>query len=388
MELTKTQRERIFDAVKENRKNYDSDTKHATALGLSKAWYSAIKNGDTERVSMATLVTLARRLNVSLRSEMEWKAAETPVFTYITQQLEYCQQSSLSGLLCDVPNIGKTFTAKAYVRTHKNAIYVDCGQVKTKMRMIRHIAKEFGVNFNGRYADVYDDLVYYLKSIERPIIIDCGQVKTKMRMIRHIAKEFGVNFNGRYADVYDDLVYYLKSIERPIIILDEAGDIAYETFEELKALWNATEHCCGWFMMGANGLKKKIRCGMERETNSYEEMFSRYGGKFNRITPEDQKERTKFLEAQSYIIKKIRCGMERETNSYEEMFSRYGGKFNRITPEDQKERTKFLEAQSYIIAKLNCPEGGDVRQIMNRAGGNLRRVYTEIEKQVLNGREN
>lgn len=127
MELTKTQRERIFDAVKENRKNYDSDTKHATALGLSKAWYSAIKNGDTERVSMATLVTLARRLNVSLRSEMEWKAAETPVFTYITQQLEYCQQSSLSGLLCDVPNIGKTFTAKAYVRTHKNAIYVDCG---------------------------------------------------------------------------------------------------------------------------------------------------------------------------------------------------------------------------------------------------------------------
>lgn len=294
MELTKTQRERIFDAVKENRKNYDSDTKHATALGLSKAWYSAIKNGDTERVSMATLVTLARRLNVSLRAEMEWKAAETPVFTYITQQLEYCQQSSLSGLLCDVPNIGKTFTAKAYVRTHKNAIYVDCGQVKTKMRMIRHIAKEFGVNFNGRYADVYDDLVYYL-----------------------------------------------KSIERPIIILDEAGDIAYETFEELKALWNATEHCCGWFMMGANGLKKKIRCGMERETNSYEEMFSRYGGKFNRITPEDQ-----------------------------------------------KERTKFLEAQSYIIAKLNCPEGGDVRQIMNRAGGNLRRVYTEIEKQVLNGREN
>ncbi|WP_181215071.1 AAA family ATPase [Phocaeicola faecicola] len=293
MELTKTQRDRIFDAVKENRKNYDSDAKHATALGLSKAYYSSIKNGETERVSTATLVTLARRLNVSLRSEMEWKAAETPVYTYITQQLEYCQQSSLSGLLCDVPNIGKTFTAKAYVRTHKNAIYVDCGQVKTKMRMIRHIAKEFGVNFNGRYADVYDDLVYYL-----------------------------------------------KSIERPLIILDEAGDIAYETFEELKALWNATEHCCGWFMMGANGLKKKIRSGMERETNSYEEMFSRYGGKFNRITPEDM-----------------------------------------------KERAKFLEAQSYMIAKLNRPTGCDIRQIINRAGGNLRRVYTEIEKEVLNGKE-
>ena len=49
-------------------------------------------------------------------------------------------------------------------------------------------------------------------------------------MIRFIAKEYGINSNGRYADVYDDLVYYLRSIERPIIILDEAGDMNYETF--------------------------------------------------------------------------------------------------------------------------------------------------------------
>lgn len=292
MNVTTEQKKRIAAAIQDNRQNYPSDSKHAAALGINTAVYSRLKKGEYDNVmSDANFITIARRLGVSLRNEIAWKAAETPTYKYITQQLTACQQSSLSGLLCDIPNIGKSFTAKVYVRTHKNAVYVDCGQVKTKMRMIRFIAKEFGVNAHGRYADVYDDLVYYL-----------------------------------------------KSIERPIVILDEAGDMAYETFEELKALWNATEHCCGWFMMGANGLKKKIRCGMERETNSYEEMFSRFGGKFGRVTPEDE-----------------------------------------------RERAKFMDVQVAMIAKINAPAGTDVQTLVGKSKGSLRRVYTEIEKMVMQG---
>lgn len=135
---------------------------------------------------------------------MEWKAARTATFEYITAQLEFCQKGGLSGILCDMANIGKTFTALYYVKGHRNAVY-----------------------------------------------IDCAQVKSKQRLIRKIAKEYGVSSNGRYVDVYDDLVYYLRSIETPLIILDEAGDLQYEAFLELKALWNATEHCCAWYMMGA-----------------------------------------------------------------------------------------------------------------------------------------
>lgn len=105
-----------------------------------------------------------------------------------------------------MPNIGKTFTAKAYVKQHKHAVYVDCSQVKTKLKLIRYIAKEFGVTSNGRYSDVYEDLVAYL-----------------------------------------------RTIDTPLVILDEAGDLQYEAFLELKALWNATERCCAWYMMGADG---------------------------------------------------------------------------------------------------------------------------------------
>ena len=160
-----------------------------------------------------------------------------------------------------------------------------------------------------------------------------SQVKSKQRLIRHIAREFGISTNGRYVDVYDDLVFYLKTLDTPLIILDEAGDLQYEAFLELKALWNATERCCAWYMMGADGLKEKINRSIE--------------------------------------CKKV---------GYTEMLSRYGDKYSKVTPDDAKEREVFLKAQAAMVAKLNAPESTDIVKVVNRTGGSLRRVYTEIEK--------
>ena len=229
---------------------------------------------------------MARRLGVTLRQEQAWNAAETPTWVFITQQLTVCQESGLSAILCDIPNIGKSFTARAYAKSHKNAVYIDCSQVKTKLKLVRKIAKEFGV---GSY--------------------------------------------GRYSDIYEDLVEYLRTIDTPLVILDEAGDLQYEAFLELKALWNATERCCGWYMMGADGLRAKIDRNVEC----------------------------------------LKVG-------YAEMLSRFGDTFSRVTPEDEKERQKFLKAQAAIVAKVNAPAGTNIMQIVSVSDGGLRRVYTEIEK--------
>lgn len=285
--ITTEIRNRISEAIRANRANYPSDAKHAASLGITTSVYSAVKNGQTERVlSDANWISIGRRLGVSLRGEMEWRAAQTPTFQFITSQLEICQAGSLSGIMCDLPNIGKTFTARHYVKTHANAVY-----------------------------------------------IDCSQVKTKLKLVRKIAGEFGVDSKGRYSDIYDDLVYYLRGIDNPLIILDEAGDLSYEAFLELKALWNATERCCGWYMMGADGLKEKINRSIE--------------------------------------CKKV---------GYTEMLSRYGDRYSRVTPEDGKERKQFLIGQALIVAKVNAPEGSDAATIARKSGGALRRVYTEIEK--------
>ena len=285
--ITTENKKKILAAITANRVNYPSDAKHAASLGITTSLYSAVKNGQTERVlSDANWISIARRLNVSLRGEIEWKPAQTSTFKYVNAQLEFCQEASLSGILCDIPNIGKTFTARYYVAHHANAVY-----------------------------------------------IDCSQVKTKVRMLKKIASEFGVGTHGRYVDIFEDLVYYLRSIDSPLIILDEAGDLQYEAFLELKALWNATERCCAWYMMGADGLKEKINRSIE--------------------------------------CKKV---------GYTEMLSRYGDRYSKVTPDDGREREKFLNEQARVVAKVNAPEGTDIALVVRKSGGGLRRVYTEIEK--------
>lgn len=285
--ITAEIKKQILEAITANRVNYPSDAKHAASLGIATSVYSSIKNGQTDKaLSEANWITIARRLGVNLRGGIEWKAARTATFDFISAQLEACQNAGLSAILCDIPNIGKTFTARYYVKGHRNAVY-----------------------------------------------IDCSQVKTKQKLVRKIATEFGVNGNGRYSDIYEDLVFYLRSIETPLIVLDEAGDLQYDAFLELKALWNATERCCAWYMMGADGLKAKIDRSIEHQKVGYTEMFSRYGDKYSRVTPADN-----------------------------------------------KDREKFLMDQAAVVAKVNAPEGTDIAAMVRKTAGGLRRVYTEIEK--------
>ncbi len=165
------------------------------------------------------------------------------------------------------------------------------------------------------------------------VYVDCSQVKTKQRLFRFIAREFGLNSTGKYADVYDDLVFYLRSIERPQIILDEVGDLVYEAFLEVKAVWNGTEGCCSWYLMGADGFKAKLERGVEFKTVGFAEIRSRCGDRYNNITP-----------------------MEGE------------------------QREAFLLGQAMMIAQANAPEGTDYREIARRSMGSLRRVYTIITK--------
>ena len=285
--ITESQKSKILAAIAANRQQYPSDAKHASSLGISTSVYSDIKNGRTDKaLSDANWISIARKLGVNLRSGMEWKAARTATFEYITAQLEFSQERGLSAILCDIPNIGKTFTARQYVKEHRNAVY-----------------------------------------------IDCSQVKTKTQLVKKIAAEFGVGSRGWYHDVYEDLVYYLRSIDRPLIILDEAGDLKNEAMLELKALWNATERCCAWYMMGADGLRARIDRSIEMKMVGYTEMFSRYGDRYSKVTPDDG-----------------------------------------------KEREAFLNAQARLVAKANAPEGADIAQIVRKTRGGLRRVYTEIEK--------
>lgn len=286
--ITNELKQRILTEMTERRLLFSgSDAKYALSLGISGSQYNRIKNGELDRVlSDSNWISLARKFEMTLSNVPEWKTARTPMYEFITEQLNFCQDNSTSRLLCDVADIGKTYSAKCYVKSNKNAVYVDCSQVKTKQKLVKFIAKEFGVGHTGKYSDVYADLVFYL-----------------------------------------------RSIPNPLVILDEAGDLDYQAFLELKALWNATERCCGWYMMGADGLREKIR----RSINN----------------------------------KKV---------GYTELFSRYGNRYQKPSPDSSSEIKDFKMVHAAMIIKANTEGDVDIQKMITKSEFSLRRIYDEISK--------
>jgi DNA transposition AAA+ family ATPase len=270
---------------------YGSDAKFAVSIGISGSQYSRVKNGETDRVlSDANWITLARLLDVNINSDAAWKTAATPVYQYVTAQLEICQREGLSSMLCDLSDIGKSYAAKDYAKNHTNAVY-----------------------------------------------IDCSQVKSKQKLIRKIAQQLGIGCSGKYAEVYENLSFYIKTLPNPLIIIDEAGDLQHDAFLEIKALWNATEHCCGFYMIGADGLEHKMRVSIDNQKVGYTELFSRFGKRYGKIIPAGD------------------------------------------------ESKKILDATALMIIKANAPTGSDYNRILRSTMGedgkpSLRRINNELAK--------
>lgn len=237
--ITEKIKQQIRKALIADLANFTSGFKHATALGINVSTHNQIKNGITDDIlSEAKWIMLARRFNIQLNSKPGIKTVKTFVFEAVYAKLRFAQENSVSGILCDRADIGKTHTAKIYTRENKNVVY-----------------------------------------------IDCGLYKTVQRFIRGIAREFGLNYTGNYYEVRDGLVFYLTTVRNPLVILDEFGDLPYNVYLEFKALWNATDRYCGWFAMGADGLSKKIERHINNRVVGFAEIFSRMGNGFQRITP-------------------------------------------------------------------------------------------------------
>lgn len=224
-----------------------SDGAFAKQQGINGSVWSRLKNGETEGLLKDTQwLNLGRELNVSL-NQRKWNMARTEVFDAIKSDVEFCQKHAKGMVLVDDCAIGKTFTAKYLSKTLNNCFYIDGSQCKEKNLFIR----AFG-------------------------------------------KAVGLDHTGRISDIKANIKYYLRMLENPVIILDEAGDLGYTAFLELKEFWNGTEGVCGWYLMGADGLRAKIERGITYRKVGYRELLSRYSNKFMKIIPTDRNERLAF----------------------------------------------------------------------------------------------
>lgn len=248
MEITNQYKKEVRAALIERRNNFGgTDAQFAKIYGLSGAIYSRLKTGEIERIiSDSQWLNIGRELDINLR-KTKWKIVRTKVYENIEASIQFCQNFSTSVILVDECGIGKTFSAKNIVKTLKNAFYVDCSQAKSKQQFIKLLAKTIGLDPKGKYVDVKATLKYYL-----------------------------------------------IQLQKPVIILDEAGDLEYTAFLELKEIWNATDGFCGFYMMGADGLKSKIEKGINNKKVGFAEIFSRFSDEYIKLTPTGIDNKTAF----------------------------------------------------------------------------------------------
>lgn len=248
MNLTKEYKIKVISELLNARQKFGgTDGQFAKQFTINPAVYSRIKGGEVDGIiSDVQYLNIGRMLNISTR-ERSWKLVKTLVYKMIEEEVMFCKQYSKARILVDEPEIGKTFAAKHLARTIKNCFYLDCSQAKTKKVFVQKIAKAIGVDQNGKVADVMENVKY------------------------------GLNV-----------------LDAPVVILDEAGDVEYSVVLLIKELWNATEDSCGWYMMGADGLRRKFESGISSRKVGFRELFSRYSSRFGSIVPLEKESKRTF----------------------------------------------------------------------------------------------
>ena len=149
-ELNLEYKERIVQAIKDNSFKYKYAKAQAISIDINPAQYSRILNNDFEGVlSDQKWNEIASKYNVPINAlKFQWQTAVTASYDFIYKQLEACQEMGISGIFCDISDLGKTFTAKDYVSRHRNAILIDCSRYKSRTELLRAMAKEFGIDHN------------------------------------------------------------------------------------------------------------------------------------------------------------------------------------------------------------------------------------------------
>ncbi len=249
MEIPNEFKQKIRAAVLEARELFEgSDESFAKSIGLNAAVFSRFKNGEIEKIiSDSNWIAMARQHQVT-RNGNNVKVVKTQVYEQLEDSLNFCKEFSKAMIFSDECDIGKSFCARHIVKKMRNAFY-----------------------------------------------IDCSQTKTRQQFIRALAKVVGVDPTGKYIDVKSNLKWALNNIEKPLLVMDEAGDLEYTAFLEIKEIWNATENSCGMYLIGADGLQTKLDKGFKRKTVGFAEILSRFSDEIIKVVPTGKDNREAFF---------------------------------------------------------------------------------------------
>jgi hypothetical protein len=212
--------------------NYSSDNKASTALGISNAYVSQIKNGKWDAISDDMWRKVGKLVGYSVDEGVIH--ANTRTYEAITKCFDNSRLYSNVFAGVAKSGSGKTYTLDRYRQISQNVFYYKCKRSTTPKEFLSEIMRSMGKGTNTT------------------------SIAALLRQLENLCER----------------------LELPIIIIDEIektrNDILYLTID----LYNTLHRKAGIVYLGTPYFKDRIETGAERGRMCFPEMLSRFGGKF------------------------------------------------------------------------------------------------------------
>jgi len=222
--------------------NYTSDNKASTALGISNAYVSQIKNGKWDAISD----DMWRKLSKLVGFSMEDGVIHADTRTYVAIKQCFDNSKLYSNVMAAIARSGsgKTYALDRYRQLSQNVFYYKCKRSTTPKEFLTELLRSMGKNAT------------------------MGSIAALLRQLENMCER----------------------LELPIIIIDEIektkNDILYLTID----LYNTIHRKAGIVYLGTPYFKERIERGVERGRMCFPEILSRLGGKFIEVPSANSKD--------------------------------------------------------------------------------------------------
>lgn len=208
-----------------------SQNKWARVNGLSSANVSQVLKGNWDHISDAMWRKFAHATGYTTSG---WRPAETRDFKLLTKTLRFAQNRSLSLGISHNAGSGKTFACRYYKESTPNAFYLNCGEHFTKKVFLQKLGKSMGLDVDGMKA----------------------------------------------TDMIDKIIDEAGAKHKPLFILDEADKLNDRVLMYFIELYNNLDGKCGFVLIGAPFLRKRVETGAKKDKMGFREIYSRIGKRF------------------------------------------------------------------------------------------------------------
>jgi hypothetical protein len=219
---------------------FESQNRAANSLNnISAGTVSTILNGKFESVSdemfrsvRAQILTPGPSPNGEGRG---WTVVETPLFRDVTGVLVKAQKESEVTWVIAPAGAGKTLSAQAYIREHRNVYYLLCDEDMKKWDFVRELAQAVGLKFRR---------------------------------------------GTRIREILMAVIALLGEQDRPLLILDEGDKLNDNILYYFITIYNRLVDKAGMVFLSTSYMQRRMQNGINYDKKGYQEIQSRIGSKF------------------------------------------------------------------------------------------------------------